>query len=119
MSLDFAFYSPDGTETLWFHNHWEFFDTFLGEPKEALDCGHDFYVTAPMVTAILGEVETEMARHGMPLTLRGTPEDAVPANFCSAEPEDWVTALPCYRAVLRYLLLVLRANGRLICGWSA
>ncbi len=33
MSLDYAFYRQDETETLWFHSHWDFLDMFTAEPR--------------------------------------------------------------------------------------
>lgn len=124
MSLDFAFFRQDETEVLWFRNHWDFFDMFLGEPKVPVGAGHDFYLTRPMLTAIIEEIETKMAQHGLPLIPNDAPEFvefeyAVPAEFCCSEPEDWVAALPFYRVLLYQLLGDVRADGCLICGWSA
>ncbi|GHF76499.1 hypothetical protein [Seohaeicola zhoushanensis] len=127
MGLDIGFYRQDETEALGFRNHGDLFDMIIAQPHVRVEPYDDFYVTRPMVTAVLEEIEEEMTANGLPLpTLpdRDTIEfadlrSAIPREFFFGEPDDWVAALPFYRVLLTELLDDVRRDGCLICGWSA
>ena len=124
VSHDYAFYRQDEIEVLRFRTHSEFFKMFTAEPLVQLENEHDSYVTRRMVTAIIEKIEREMAQHGLPLPPNESEEFeeleyAVPEDFYWSEPEDWVAALPYYRALLYILLEDVRADGCLVRGWEA
>ncbi|GHF75954.1 hypothetical protein [Seohaeicola zhoushanensis] len=127
MGLDIGFYRQDETEALGFRNHGDLFDMFIAQPHVRVEPYDDFYVTRPMVTAVLEEIEEEMTANGLPpptLPDRDTIEfadlrSAIPREFFFGEPDDWVAALPFYRVLLAELLDDVRRDGCLICGWSA
>ncbi|GAW36936.1 hypothetical protein RA2_04011 [Roseovarius sp. A-2] len=127
MSLDFGFNRQDESVALWFHNHWDFLDMFTEEPLVQLETPNDFYVTRPMVSAVIKKIEAEMVENDQPVPAMpachtqefAMLEEAIPWDFHCAEPEDWEAALPHYRVLLYRLLADVRTDGCLICGWDA
>lgn len=126
MSLDLGFFRQDESEALYFRNHWDLLDMFAAEPLvfPYPDSPNDFYVTRPLLAAVIAKIEAEMDENNLPIILHDSPEfaeleNAVPENFTCAEPDDWVGALPHYRVLLYRLLADVRADGCLICGWNA
>ncbi|MFD2858148.1 hypothetical protein ACFSZS_30055 [Seohaeicola zhoushanensis] len=72
MGLDIGFYRQDETEALGFRNHGDLFDMIIAQPHVRVEPYDDFYVTRPMVTAVLEEIEEEMTANGLPCPLSRT-----------------------------------------------
>lgn len=127
MGLDFGFYRQDETEAFGFRNHNDFFDLLCSRPLVRIEPYTDFYVTRPMVSSMLKDIEDEMRAEGLLLCALPEPGtdafvvqlDAVPMDFFWEEPDNWQAALPIYRIILANLLEEIKSDGCLICGWSA
>lgn len=129
MSLDIGFYKQDRTEVLSLRNHHDLFKMLNARPVVTIEPYSDFYVTRPMLTALLEEIEDEMTASGLLRAALPDPENGrdalealcaeLPWEFSQFEPEDWTAALPVYRIALTYLLAEVLLDGCLICGWSA
>lgn len=127
MGLDYGFYNQNEDALLAFRNHHRLLDLLSAEPHVTVEPYDDFYVTSPMVAALLGKIEAEMKANGQPLKpidarrpkSRRKFIDGIPTHFCDREPESWIDALPHYRVLLTRLLALVRHEGVLICGWSA
>ena len=126
MRLDYGFYNQNQGALLAFRNHHRLLDLLFAEPHVNIGPYEDFYVTRPMVAAVLEKIEAEMKTLGQPLkpfnarrpTSRRKFTKGIPSHFCDEEPESWTDALPQYRILLTRLLALVRHEGVLICGWS-
>lgn len=127
MGLDFGFYRQDETEALGFRNHHDLFDMLCSRPLVQIEPYTDFYVTRPMIEAVLEEIEENMRTNGSSLDALPKPGtdvfsailNAIPESFYWSEPGNTQAALLIYWILLTDLLEEIRKDGCLICGWSA
>lgn len=127
MGLDIGFYTENEEAILAFRNHHGLLNRLLAQPHDKIEPYSDFHVTDRTIETILEDIEIDMEDLGLPVPHQDirnavAPENlcnGVPGDFCDSEPDNWAYALPHYHLLLTRLLAYIRAEGSVICGWSA